>query len=81
LRVYTAVQLGEVFLFFAVLVYGLVPTPDRHPSLVILGAGLLLGKAVLNILTPEGGTLFRRSIIGYGLGIALAIAGIVLIHI
>lgn len=61
--VYTLVQLVEVGLFGAVLAYGLVV---GRPSLALLGGGLLLGKAITNILGPEGGTVLRRSLVGYG---------------
>ena len=81
MRLYTAVQLAEVTLFFAVLVISLVPTPDTHPSLAIVGGGLLVGKAVLNILAPEGGTLLRRTMIGYGAGAVFAAIGLVLVHL
>lgn len=81
MRVYTAVQLAEVTLFFAVLVLSLVPTPDTHPSLAVVGGGLLVGKAVLNVLAPEGGTLLRRSLVGYGLGAVFIAVGILLIHL
>lgn len=80
MRVYTAVQLIEVAIFASILAYALLPTPDSHPSLVIAASGLLVGKAVLNILAPEGGTLLRRSLIGYGVGALFALLGIVLIH-
>jgi len=79
-RPYTFVQLFEVLLFGAVVIYGTLATPDRHPSLVVAGAGLLLGKAVLNILAPEGGSLIRRSLVGYAAGAVFAGLGIVLIH-
>jgi hypothetical protein len=80
-RIYTAVQLAEVTLFFGVLVISLIPTPDTHPSLAVVGGGLLVGKAVLNILAPEGGTLVRRSLVGYGVGAVFIAIGIVLIHL
>ena len=80
LRVYTAVQLVEVAIFAGILVYALLPTPDSHPSLVIAAGGLLVGKAVLNILAPEGGSLIRRTLIGYGVGGFLAVIGILLVH-
>lgn len=79
MRVYTAVQLFEVALFGAIVIYALMATPDRHPSLAVGGAGLLVGKAILNILAPEGGSLLRRSVIGYGVGAALAIVGVLLV--
>lgn len=81
MRIYTAVQLAEVTLFFAVLLVSLIPTPDTHPSLAVVGGGLLVGKAVLNILAPEGGTLVRRSLLGYGAGAVFIAIGIVLIHV
>jgi hypothetical protein len=75
-RVYTAVQLFEVAVFTAVVSYGVF---GHHPSLVALGTGLLIGKAVMNILTPEGGSVLRRSIVGYGVGavfVVFAVAAI-----
>ena len=80
MRVYTLVQLAEVALFSAVLVYALLPTPDTHPSLAVAAGGLLVGKAVMNILAPEGGSLIRRTLIGYGVGAVLVVIGIILIH-
>ncbi len=79
MRLYSVVQLGEVILFFAVLVYALLPTPDSHPSLAVVGGGLLMGKAVLNILAPEGGTLIRRTLIGYGFAAFFIAVGIALV--
>jgi hypothetical protein len=78
LRLYTAVQLVEVLLFGAVLLYGLL---SHRPSLAVLGGGLLLGKATLNGLAPEGGTVLRRSILGYGLAALYVIAGVVLVKL
>ena len=76
MALYTLMQLGEVALFGAVLLYGML---TGHPSLAVLGGGLLLGKAVLNILAPEGGSLLRRSLVGYGLGAVFTLLGIVLV--
>jgi hypothetical protein len=78
LRVYTAVQLFEVLLFASIVVYALLA---RRPSLAVLGAGLLVGKAVLNVLAPEGGTVLRRSVLGYGLGALYVVAGILLLKL
>ncbi len=50
------------------------------PTVAILGGGLLIGKAVLNILAPEGGTVYRRSLIGYVLGAIYVVAGILAAH-
>lgn len=77
MRLYTLVQLAEVALFAAVLAYGVL---THHPSVVIFGAGLLIGKAVLNILADEGGTVVRRSLLGYGLGAAFVGIGLLLIR-
>jgi hypothetical protein len=74
---YTVVQLLEVLLFAAVLGYGVL---EHRPSIAVLGGGLLIGKAVLNILAPEGGTVLRRSLAGYTLGGIYVAAGLVLIH-
>lgn len=77
MRLYTLVQLAEVVLFCVVLMVGVL---THRPSVVVFGGGLLLGKAVLNILAPEGGTVVRRSVIGYGLGAVFTVLGLALIH-
>ncbi len=74
---YTLLQLGEVVVFAAVLLYGVL---GRHPSIAVLGGGFLIGKAVLNILAPEGGSVTRRSIIGYTLGGIFVLFGIAAVH-
>jgi hypothetical protein len=76
--VYTLLQLAEVVVFAAVLLYGLL---NGHPSISVLGGGLLIGKAVLNILAPEGGSLYRRSLLGYGLGALFTLVGVVLVKL
>lgn len=78
MKVYTAVQLVEVLLFGSVLLYGLLA---HRPSLAVFGGGLLLGKATLNVLSAEGGTVLRRSILGYGLGALYVAVGVVLIKL
>ena len=78
MRVYTVVQLMEVTLFGAVLIYGALA---HRPSLAVFGGGLLVGKAVLNILAPEGGTVLRRSLLGYAIGGAYVALGILLIKL
>jgi len=77
-NVYTVVQMLEVLLFSLVLITGLVL---HSPSLVLLGAGLLAGKALLNILAVEGGTVLRRSVVGYAAGGLLALAGELVIRL
>ena len=79
MRPYSLLQVGELILFFAVLVYALLPTPDTHPSLVVVAGGLLMGKAVLNILAPEGGSLVRRTLISYGFAAIFVAIGIALV--
>jgi hypothetical protein len=74
---YTLLQLVEVLAFSIVLLFGVVV---RSPSIAILGGGFLIGKAVLNILAPEGGSVYRRSLIGYGLGGIYVVIGIVAAH-
>jgi len=74
---YTVVQLLEVLLFAAVLLVGVL---SLHPSIVFLGGGLLLGKATLNILAPEGGSIYRRSLVGYAVGLVHFAVGLLLVH-
>jgi hypothetical protein len=74
---YTLLQLVEVLVFSAVLLYGVL---TRHPSITVLGGGFLIGKAVLNILAPEGGSVYRRSLIGYGVGALFVVFGIAAVH-
>jgi hypothetical protein len=75
MAVYTVVQLLEVLLFAAVLLVGVL---SLHPSIVFLGGGLLVGKATLNILAPEGGSIYRRSLLGYAVGLVYFALGVVL---
>ena len=74
---YTFVQLLEVAIFGGVLLYGVL---SHHPSVTVLGGGLLIGKAVLNILAPEGGTVYRRSLVGYALGLLFTLVGVAAAH-
>ncbi len=74
---YALLQLVEVLAFSLVLMFGVL---SRSPSMAILGGGFLIGKAVLNILAPEGGTVYRRSLIGYGLGGIFVLIGVAAAH-
>ncbi|MEA2683167.1 MAG: hypothetical protein QOK05_1495 [Chloroflexota bacterium] len=65
---YTALQLFETAVFSAVALYGI---PAHHPSVTFVGIGLLVGKAVMNILPRERSVTFR-SLVGYGIGLGLA---------
>ena len=39
------------------------------------------GFAILNVLAPEGGTVLRRSLIGYGVAALYVAAGLVAIRL
>lgn len=75
---YTILQLFEIMLFAGVFLYG---SATQRPSLMVLAGGLLLGKAVLNVLGSDGPSLYRRSLIGYGLGAVFVAVGVVLVKI
>jgi hypothetical protein len=77
MSVYTLLQLFEVLLTSAVLMFGVL---TRSSALIVLGGGFLIGKAILNILAPEGGSVYRRSLIGYLIGGVFVLVGIVAIH-
>jgi hypothetical protein len=77
LAVSTALQLFEVLVASAVLLYGVL---RDSPSITLLGGGYLLGKAILNILAPEGGSVYRRSLIGYGFAGVYVVGGLILVH-
>jgi hypothetical protein len=74
---YTLLQLIEVLIAAAVLLFGVLTGAS---AITVLGGGFLIGKAILNILAPEGGTVYRRSLIGYFLGAIFVLIGIVAIH-
>jgi hypothetical protein len=74
---YTLLQLVEVLVASAVLLYGVLA---RSSTLTVLGGGFLMGKAILNILAPEGGSVYRRSLIGYFVGAIFVLIGVVAIH-
>lgn len=77
MAVYTALQLFEVLVASAILLYGVL----RHsPAITLLGGGYLIGKSILNILTPEGGTVYRRSLIGYAFAGLYVVGGLILVH-
>ena len=74
---YTLLQLLEVLIASSVLMYGVVA---RSATITVLGGGFLLGKAILNILAPEGGSVYRRSLIGYFIAGVFVLIGIIAIH-
>lgn len=77
MSVYTALQLFEVLAASAILLYGVLA---RSPIIALVGGGYLMGKALLNILAPEGGTVYRRSIIAYGIAGLYVVGGAILVH-
>jgi hypothetical protein len=74
---YILLQLVEVLIASAVLMFGVL---TRASALTVLAGGFLVGKAILNILAPEGGSIYRRSLIGYFLGGIFVLIGVVAIH-
>jgi hypothetical protein len=75
--VYTALQLFEALVASAILLFGVL---RNSPTIALLGGGYLIGKAILNILAPEGGSVYRRSLIGYAFAALYVLGGLVLVH-
>ena len=74
---YTLLQLIEVAVAAAILLVGVL---TRSAAVALLGGGLLMGKAILNILWPEGGSVYRRSLIGYSVAGLFVLGGVVAYH-
>jgi hypothetical protein len=74
---YTLLQLVEIGVAAAILLFGVL---SNSAPFALLGGGLLMGKAILNVLAPEGGSVYRRSLIGYGLAALLVLGGIIAYH-
>ena len=74
---YTLLQLFEVAVAGIILLLGALA---HSASVTLLGGGLLLAKAILNILWPEGGSVYRRSLIGYGAAGIFVLAGLIVSH-
>ena len=74
---YTLLQLLEVLVFSVILLLGVL---GHSSSVTILGGGLLMAKAILNILWPEGGSVYRRSVIGYGIAGVFVLGGLIASH-
>lgn len=77
MAVYTALQLVEVLVASLILLFGVL---TRSPTVTLLGGGFLVGKAILNILAPEGGSVYRRSLIGYGFAAIYVVVAAILVH-
>ena len=74
---YTLLQLVEVAVAATILLIGVL---NRSAPIALLGGGLLMGKAILNILWPEGGSVYRRSLIGYSVAGLFVLGGVVAFH-
>lgn len=73
----TLLQLLEVLGAAAVLLLGVL---THSGPVALLGGGFLVGLAIINILAPEGGTIYRRSLIGYAVAAVFVLAGVILYH-
>ena len=74
---YTLLQLVEVGIAAAILLFGVL---SNSAPFTLLGGGLLVGKSILNILAPEGGSVYRRSLIGYSVAFVIVLGGIIAYH-
>ena len=74
---YTLLQLFEVLVAGVIVLIGVLA---RSAPVTLLGAGFLMGKAILNILWPEGGSVYRRSLIGYTVAGIFWLVGVVAYH-
>ena len=73
----TLLQLIEVGISGAILVVGVL----RHSAPIsILGGGLLVGIAITSLLAPEGGTVYRRALVGYTIAGIFVLGAFVLYH-
>lgn len=70
----TLIQLGETALFAGLTAFGILA---RHPMFALLGAALLTGKAVTNLLPPQV-RYQRRAWAGYATGAAFFAAALAL---
>jgi hypothetical protein len=73
----TLLQLIEVLIAAAVLLVGVI---SHSGPLALLGGGFLMGLAILNTLAPEGGSIYRRSVIGYSVAGVFVLGGVILYH-
>jgi len=77
LAAYTLLQLIEVVVAAAILLAGVL---KGWPPFALLGGGFLIAIAILNILWPEGGSVYRRSLIGYAVAAMFVLGGAILAH-
>lgn len=74
----TLLQLLEAVVGALIVIAGVLA---RSASLTLVGGGFLMGLAIANILTPEGGSIYRRAFIGYAVAAAFVLAALVLYHL
>ena len=74
---YTLLQLFEVGIATTILFIGIL---NNWVPVALLGGGFLIGKAILNILWPEGGSVYRRSVIGYTVAFVIVLGGLIVNH-
>jgi hypothetical protein len=74
---YTVLQLFEVAVAAVILLIGVF---GRSAAVTLLGGGFLLAKAILNILWPEGGTVYRRSLIAYTVAGVFVLGAVIAYH-
>jgi len=74
---YTLLQLLEVAIASGIVLIGVL---GHSVAVTLLGVGFLIGKAILNILASEGGSVYRRSLIGYAIAAIFVLGGIVVAH-
>lgn len=74
---YTLFQLLEVLVAIVILLIGVL---KGWPPVSLLGGGFLIAIAIVNILAPEGGTIYRRSLIGYAVAAVFVLGGVIAAH-
>ena len=74
----TLLQLIEVVVGAALLLFGVLA---HSGPFALVGGGFLIGLAISAILAPEGGTIYRRSFIGYAVAGLFVLGGLILNHL
>ena len=74
----TLLQLVEVVVAAAIVLVGVI---RGSQSLTLLGGGFLVGIAITAVLAPEGGTIYRRALIGYAVAAIFVLGGFILYHL
>ena len=73
----TLLLLLEVLVAAGIVLVGVL---TRSGPLALLGGGLLMGMAIQSILAAEGGSIYRRAVIGYALAAVFVVGGFILLH-